>query len=62
MTSRRHDPKDGLFKLKKTGEHTFRLVRKDDEDALGQEFVFEVADDGTVTRYKSHSNWFLKVR
>jgi CubicO group peptidase (beta-lactamase class C family) len=56
------DPKDGLFKLKETGEHTFRLVRKDDEDALGQEFVFEVADDGTVTRYKSHSNWFLKVR
>lgn len=56
------DPEEGLFKLKKTGDHTFRLIRKDDEDVLGQEFVFEVADDGTVTRYKSHSNWFLKVR
>ncbi len=59
---RTRDPKEGLFQLKKTGEHTFRLVRKDDEEVLGQEFVFEVDDDGAVTRYKTHSNWYLKVR
>jgi CubicO group peptidase (beta-lactamase class C family) len=56
------DPANALFKLKETGDHTFRLVRKDDEDVLGQEFVFEVADDGTVTRYLTHSNWSAKIR
>ncbi len=56
------DPGEDLFELKETGEHTFRLVRKDDEEVLGQEFVFEVAEDGTVTRYLTHSNWYTKIR
>ncbi len=51
-----------LVKLKKTGDHVFRRVREDDEDQLGEEFVFDPAEDGTVTRYKQHSNWYRKVR
>ena len=56
------DPKAGLVKLKKTGKHVFRRVRKDDEEQPGEEFVFDVAEDGTVTRVKQHSNWSRKVR
>ncbi len=55
------NPKEAINKLTKTGEHAFRRVRKDDE-SLGEEFVFEVDDDGAVTRFKSHSNWMTKVR
>lgn len=54
--------KDALVKLKKTGEHVFRRVREDDEEQLGEEFVFDLAADGTVTRYKQHSNWSRRVR
>jgi len=61
MGLRTRDPKKALFKLEKTGEHTFRRVRKDDE-SLGEEFVFEVDENGTVTRFTSHSNWMTKVR
>jgi CubicO group peptidase (beta-lactamase class C family) len=56
------EPKEALVRLKKTGEHVFRRVREDDKDQLGEEFVFEVAEDGSVTRYKQHSNWYRKVR
>jgi CubicO group peptidase (beta-lactamase class C family) len=54
--------KEALVKLKKTGEHVFRRVREDDEEQLGEEFVFDLAADGTVTRYKRHSNWSRRVR
>ena len=54
--------KDALVKLKKTGEHVFRRVREDDEEQLGEELVFDLAADGTVTRYKQHSNWSRRVR
>ena len=56
------DPKEALSKLKPAGEHTFRRVRKDDEDIPGETFEFEVAEDGTVTRFMQHSNWFTKIR
>jgi CubicO group peptidase (beta-lactamase class C family) len=56
------EPKEALVRLKKTGEHVFRRVREDDEGQLGEEVVFELAADGTVTRYKQHSNWYRKVR
>lgn len=56
------EPKETLARLKKTGEHAFRRVREDEEGQLGEEFVFELAADGTVTRYKQHSNWYRKVR
>jgi CubicO group peptidase (beta-lactamase class C family) len=55
------NPGEAIYKLKKTGDHTFRRVRKDDE-SLGEEFVFEVDEQGTVTRFSSHSNWMTKIR
>jgi hypothetical protein len=36
-------------------------VRRDDE-SLGEEFFFEVDDNGTVTRFLQHSNWETKVK
>jgi hypothetical protein len=54
-------PGKALSKLKKTGEHTFRRIRKDDE-SLGETVVFEVDEDGDVTRFIHHSNWSVKVR
>jgi hypothetical protein len=44
--------KEALVRLKKTGEHVFRRAREGDEDQLGEEFVFDLAEDGTVTRYE----------
>jgi len=55
------NPKKNLQKLKKAGDHTFRRVRDDDE-SLAETVVFDVAEDGTVTRFKQHSNWYFKVR
>jgi CubicO group peptidase (beta-lactamase class C family) len=55
------DPGEALTKLKKTGDHTFRRIRKDDE-SLGETIEFDVAADGSVTRFKWHSNWSEKVR
>ncbi len=55
------NPKEAIYKLKKTGDHTFRRVRKDDE-SLGEEFVFEIDENGNVTRFTSHSNWMTKVQ
>jgi len=54
-------PEKRLQKLTKTGEHTFRRIRKDDE-SLGETVVFEVNEDGNVTRSLQHSNWSVKVR
>jgi uncharacterized protein YuzE len=50
-----------MVKLKKTGEHVFRRIRKDDE-SLGETVLFEVDEDGNVTRFLQHSNWAVKVR
>jgi CubicO group peptidase (beta-lactamase class C family) len=55
------DPKEELVELKQVADHVFRRVRTDDE-SLGEEFVFEVAEDGRVSRLKHHSNWSVKVR
>jgi len=56
------NPKDSLARLKKSSEHTFTRVRKDDADQPGEEFVFEIADDGTIKGFWRHSNWYPKVR
>ena len=61
LWSSTRNPKDSLTELEKTGEHTFRRVRKDDK-SLGEEFFFDVAEDGTVVRFKQHSNWDIKIR
>jgi CubicO group peptidase (beta-lactamase class C family) len=54
------DPLRSLTKLKKTGEHTFRRVRRD--EALGEEIVFELGPDGKPTRFRRHENYYTKVR
>ena len=41
------NPVNALTKLKKTGEHTFRRVRRDGE--LGEEVKFEMGPDGKAT-------------
>jgi CubicO group peptidase (beta-lactamase class C family) len=54
------DPVKDLEKLKKVGEHTFRLVRKD--ETLGEEVVFEVGPDGKASRFTRHSNFSVRVK
>jgi CubicO group peptidase (beta-lactamase class C family) len=59
---RTRDPAETLNKLKKTGEHTFRRIREDDDEVPGEEYVFDVTEDGTVTQVTWHSNPYKKVR
>ena len=54
------EPVKGLIKLKKTGPHTFRRVRKD--DALGEPLVFEIGADGRASRLTWHSNHYPRIR
>lgn len=54
------DPVKDLEKLKKTGENTFRRIRKDEK--LGEEIVFEMGPDGKPTRFRRHSNYSPRVR
>lgn len=54
------DPLRSLTKLKKTGEHVFRRVRRD--EALGEELAFEMGADGKPTRFRWHQNFYAKVR
>jgi hypothetical protein len=54
------EPVKELVKLKKTGEHTFRRIRKD--ESLGEEIVFEMGPDGRPTRFTHHSNYALRVK
>jgi CubicO group peptidase (beta-lactamase class C family) len=54
------EPVKELVKFKKTGEHTFRRIRKD--ESLGEEVVFEMGPDGRPTRFKQHSNYRPRVR
>ncbi len=53
------DPVRGLTKLRKTGEHTFRRVRRDEE--LGEEVVFEMGPDGRPLRMKWHQNYYPRL-
>jgi CubicO group peptidase (beta-lactamase class C family) len=54
------NPVKSIVKLKKTGEHTFRRVREDEE--LGEEIIFELGRDGRATRLKWHSNYYPRIR
>ena len=54
-----HPMKD-LVRLKKTGEHAFRRIRKD--DSLGEEIVFEIGADGAATRFSHHSNYSARAK
>jgi CubicO group peptidase (beta-lactamase class C family) len=53
------NPMKGMAKLKKTGEHSFRRVRKD--EALGEEIVFEMDASGRPLRFKRHNNYYPRV-
>lgn len=54
------EPVKGLTKLKKTGEHTFRRIRKD--EALGETLVFEMGHEGQAVRVIWNSNQYRRVR
>jgi CubicO group peptidase (beta-lactamase class C family) len=54
------EPVRNLAKLKKTGPHTFRRVRKD--GALGEEIVFEPGPDGRSARLTWHDNVYTRVK
>ena len=54
------DPAKDLEKLRRTGAHTFRRVRKD--DTLGETVVFEIGPDGRATKYWQHSNPSPRLR
>jgi CubicO group peptidase (beta-lactamase class C family) len=53
------NPLKSITKLKKTGKHTFRRIRKDDD--LGEEIVFEMGPDGRAARLKWDSNYYPRV-
>ena len=53
-------PVSSITKLRKTGEHTFRRIRSDDE--LGETLVFELGDDGRAARIIWNSNVYRRVR
>jgi CubicO group peptidase (beta-lactamase class C family) len=54
------DPVKDLEKLKKVGENTFRLIRKD--ETLGEEVVFEMGPDGKAARFTRHSNFSVRIK
>jgi CubicO group peptidase (beta-lactamase class C family) len=54
------DPVQGLMRLRRVGEHTYRRVRKD--EALGETVVFEMGPDGRATRVVWNNNLFRRVR
>ena len=54
------NPINSLSKLRKTGEHTFRRVRKDGE--LGEEVKFEMGPDGKATALTWFSNRRARVK
>lgn len=54
------DPVGALTKWKKTGDHTFRRIRKD--DALGEALVFEMGPDGRPVRIRWNSQYYPRAR
>jgi CubicO group peptidase (beta-lactamase class C family) len=61
LGSRAIDPDDWIAPLKHVEGHVFRRVRTDDE-SLGEEWVFEVDEDGQVVSVTAHSNPAIRVR
>jgi CubicO group peptidase (beta-lactamase class C family) len=53
-------PVKNLEKLRKTGEHRFRRIRKDGE--LGEEIVFVMGPDGKPVRYTQHNNFLRRIK
>jgi CubicO group peptidase (beta-lactamase class C family) len=61
LSSRAIDPEEWIAPLQHVEGHVFRRVRTDDE-SLGEEWVFEVNEDGQVISVTVHSNPALRVR
>jgi CubicO group peptidase (beta-lactamase class C family) len=61
LSSRAVDPDDWIQPLKHTEGNVFRRVRKDDK-SLGEEWVFQVDEDGQVLSVTTHSNPSVRVR
>jgi hypothetical protein len=61
LTSRAIDPEDWIQPLRHVEGHVFRRVRQDDQ-SLGEEWVFEVDKDGEVVSVTSHSNPSIRIR
>jgi hypothetical protein len=51
---------NGLTKLRKTGEHTFRRVRKDGE--LGETVTFEMGSDGRASALVWYVNRRVRIK
>lgn len=54
------EPVKEMTRLRRTGEHTFRRVRKD--DSLAEEIVFVMGADGRATHFQRHSSRWPRVR
>jgi len=61
LSNRAIDPEDWIAPLKHVEGHVFRRVRTDD-DSLGEEWVFDVGEDGQVETVTVHSNPAVRVR
>ncbi len=61
LSSRAIDPEEWIAPLKHVEGHVFRRVRTDDK-SLGEEWLFEVDDDGQVVSVTVHSNPAVRVR
>ena len=61
LSSRAIDPEEWIAPLKHVEGHIFRRVRTDDE-SLGEEWLFEVGEDGQVVSVTVHSNPAVRVR
>ena len=54
-----NDPLEVLEELHRTDKHRFRRVREDGQ--LGEEILFELDTDGSVTAFRRHSNVSFKL-
>ncbi|MBD3850867.1 MAG: serine hydrolase [Acidobacteria bacterium] len=61
LSSRAIDPEEWIAPLKHVEGHVFRRVRTDDK-SLGEEWLFEVDEDGQVVSVTVHSNPAVRVR
>ena len=61
LSSRAIDPEEWIAPLKHVEGHVFRRVRTDDK-SLGEEWFFEVDEDGQVLSVTVHSNPAVRVR
>ena len=61
LTSRAVKPDDWIAPLKHVEGHVFRRIRTDDE-SLGEEWIFEVDENGRVLSVTTHSNPSTRVR